>query len=85
MAESANILLEFVVSTKYNFRGNLKVVFKSVKSLSINLDKIVKRERCVGFVCVTVIYVITVVKDCRDKVSVFTFRQIFRNRTFVEM
>ena len=31
--------------------------------LSVSLDYIVKRERCVGFVCVTFIYVIKVVKD----------------------
>ena len=34
-----------------------------MKSLNLSLDYIVKRERCVGFVCVTFIYVIKVVKD----------------------
>ena len=38
-------------------------MFKNVKSLSVSLDKIVKRDRRVWFVCVTVIYVIKVVKD----------------------
>ena len=38
-------------------------VFKNVKSLSVSLDKIVKREWRVRFVCVAVIYVIKVVKD----------------------
>jgi hypothetical protein len=37
-------------------------VLKSVKSLSVSLDEIVKRERCVQFDCATVIYVIKVVK-----------------------
>ena len=61
-------------------------MFKSVKSLSVSLDEIVKREQCVRFVCVTVIYVIKVVKDVfqvKDVISVFTFRQMFRNRTFL--
>ena len=38
-------------------------MFKNVKSLSVSLDEIVKRERRVRFVCVTVIYVVKVVKD----------------------
>ena len=38
-------------------------MFKNVKSLSVSLDEIVQRERRVRFVCVTVIYVIKVVKD----------------------
>ena len=38
-------------------------VFKNAKSLSVSLNEIVKRERRVRFVCVTVIYVIKVVKD----------------------
>ena len=38
-------------------------MFKSVKSLSVSLDEIVKRERCTRFVCVAVIYVIKVFKD----------------------
>ena len=57
-------------------------MFESVKSLSISLDEIVKRLRCVRFVCVTVIYVIKVVKDViqvKYVISVFTFRQMFRN------
>ena len=60
-------------------------MFKSVKSLSVNLDKIVKTERCVGTVCITVIYVVTVVKDVvqiKDKISILTFGQISGNRTF---
>ena len=38
-------------------------MFKNVKSLSVTLDEIVKRERRVRFICVTVIYVIQLVKD----------------------
>ena len=38
-------------------------MFKSVKSLSVSLDETAKRERRVRFVCVTVIYVIKVVKE----------------------
>ena len=38
-------------------------MFKNVKSLTVSLDEIVKRERRVRFICVTVIYVIQLVKD----------------------
>ena len=45
------------------------------------LDEIVKRNRCIRFVFVTVIYFdIKVVKDViqtRDKVSAFTYGQMF--------
>ena len=37
-------------------------MFKNVKSLSVSLDEIVKRERRIPFVCVTVIYLIKVVR-----------------------
>ena len=58
-------------------------MFESVKSFSVSLDEIVKRQRCVQFVCVTVIKVVKDVIQVKDVISVFTFRQIFRNRTFL--
>ena len=40
-------------------------MFKTVKSLSVRLDEIVKRERCVQFVCVTVKDVVQVMDIAR--------------------
>ena len=62
-------------------------MFKSVKSLSVSLDKIVKRERCVRFVCDTAIHFITVGKDVvqtKDKISVFA-RKCFEIEPFVDL
>ena len=61
-------------------------MFKSVQSLSAGHDEIVTGKRCVWFVCVLVINVIKVVKDVvpiQDIISVFTFRQMFSDRTFL--
>ena len=61
-------------------------VFKSVKSLSVSLDEIVKRQWCVWFVWISAIYAIKVVKDViqiKNVISMFTFQKMFRNQTLL--